>query len=196
MNDIFYTADIHLGHKNIIRLDERPFSHIEEMNEVLIDNINNRVGTRDILKIVGDVSFTIGPEEIRKHLLRIKCKNIILIEGNHDDVIIKNFHSHFLGIFKEVHEMERVKKDKNWITSCHFPMISWMGKNNGGINVYGHVHTKDENLLDPTKKRWNAYNAGMPVCNYFPVTMEELQKEHGYDKYYYRDYMERTGYHY
>lgn len=32
----FFTSDLHLGHRNIIRLCGRPFASLEEMDEALI----------------------------------------------------------------------------------------------------------------------------------------------------------------
>ena len=32
----YFTADLHFGHKNIIRFDGRPYFTVEEMNEDLI----------------------------------------------------------------------------------------------------------------------------------------------------------------
>ena len=39
---IFFTSDLHLGHENCIRLCNRPFSSIEEMDEILIENWNHK----------------------------------------------------------------------------------------------------------------------------------------------------------
>ena len=39
----FFTSDTHFGHANIIRLCNRPFQNVEEMNEVLIENWNKVV---------------------------------------------------------------------------------------------------------------------------------------------------------
>ena len=46
MGKIFYIADLHLGHSNIIRLSKRPFNNVAEMDNALIDNWN---------KVVSDV---------------------------------------------------------------------------------------------------------------------------------------------
>ena len=35
-----YTSDLHIGHKNIIGFDHRPFSSLDEMTEKIIANWN------------------------------------------------------------------------------------------------------------------------------------------------------------
>ena len=35
---IYYIADMHFGHTNVIRFDDRPFADTEQMDEVLIQN--------------------------------------------------------------------------------------------------------------------------------------------------------------
>ena len=40
---IYYTADLHLGHANVIRHCDRPFRSVDEMDEALIRNWNSRV---------------------------------------------------------------------------------------------------------------------------------------------------------
>lgn len=48
---IFFTSDLHLGHENCIRLCNRPFSSIEEMDETLIENWNYKVTGKDTVYI-------------------------------------------------------------------------------------------------------------------------------------------------
>ena len=35
---IFYIADTHFGHENILQMDSRPFASVEEMDTALIKN--------------------------------------------------------------------------------------------------------------------------------------------------------------
>lgn len=43
---MWFTADTHFGHSNIIGLTHRPFSSVQEMDRRLIANINDRVSAR------------------------------------------------------------------------------------------------------------------------------------------------------
>ena len=60
MSNIWFTADFHLGHKNIIRYCNRPFETVEEMNHTILERLNACVKANDILYFLGD--FCIGPK--------------------------------------------------------------------------------------------------------------------------------------
>ena len=36
MSKVFFTADMHFGHENVIRFDKRPFSSLEDMDREMI----------------------------------------------------------------------------------------------------------------------------------------------------------------
>lgn len=49
---IWFTSDLHLGHRAAISMCERPFETIEEMNEILICNFNSCVKKNDTVYIL------------------------------------------------------------------------------------------------------------------------------------------------
>ena len=59
---IYFTSDLHLGHTSILHLQNRPFADIEEMNDAIIHNINDRARADDQLYILGDISHRVPAE--------------------------------------------------------------------------------------------------------------------------------------
>lgn len=82
----WYIADTHFGHIAILKMQQRPFKDVEEMNNTIINNINAvvRNENNDKLYFLGDLSHHIKPEETIKLLNRIKCRQKYLVIGNHD----------------------------------------------------------------------------------------------------------------
>ena len=54
---IYFTADLHFYHENVISHASRPFSSVEEMNEALIRNWNKIVKPTDEIYILGDFTM-------------------------------------------------------------------------------------------------------------------------------------------
>ena len=77
----FYISDMHYGHANILRLCNRPFSDVYEMNKALIQNWNSAVTPYDTVYIVGDVAWNVTEAIEFMHNCRGKK---VLIVGNHD----------------------------------------------------------------------------------------------------------------
>ena len=57
---VYFTADSHFGHANVIKHCNRPFTTLEEMNEALIANWNARVHKNDHVYIAGDLAWRGG----------------------------------------------------------------------------------------------------------------------------------------
>lgn len=79
---IFFTSDLHLGHANVICHCNRPFASVEEMDETLIRNWNQRVKTNDTVYVLGDLMFR-NQKPPEEYLDRLKGRKH-LITGNHD----------------------------------------------------------------------------------------------------------------
>ena len=78
----YYISDLHFGHGNIIKFDQRPFATVEEMTHVLIRNWNSTVTNQDTVYILGD--FCWGKETDWIRILDKLNGNKVLIRGNHD----------------------------------------------------------------------------------------------------------------
>jgi len=178
---IWFTSDLHLGHKNIINYCERPFNDVHEMNKTILDNINNIVGVDDELYILGDFCFK-GKKPI-EYRSRINCQNVHLILGNHDKT--RDYRDD-LGAarvdvgFSSVQEVKEIIYCNQRIYLSHYPHRSWPASHKGSWMLYGHVHTKlnQEDVISNKK----TLDVGVDNCvNYKkvfgePFSFKELQK--------------------
>lgn len=168
---IYYTADLHLGHENIINMCSRPFSSIDEMNAGLIDNWNSVVSDEDTVYILGDLIFRSSISG-KPYLRKMKGKKHLIL-GNHDHKWIKNITLD--EYFESVNYYLEIKDDDNRISLCHYPMLSWGGASKGSYLVFGHIHnSKDGLAFETLMKMDHALNAGVEVNCYKPVTLSEL----------------------
>ena len=113
---IFFTSDLHLGHENCIRLCNRPFSSIEEMDETLIENWNHKVTGKDTVYILGDLIYRSQkpPEE---YLRRLRGKKHLIL-GNHDRGWIRSCQME--RFFESVNNLLYVADGKRQYTLCHY----------------------------------------------------------------------------
>ena len=83
---VFFSADLHFGHANIIRHCARPFASVEEMDADLLANWRRRVRADDTVYIVGDLMFYCKDPE--SYLWQLPGKKHLIV-GNHDPVWMK-----------------------------------------------------------------------------------------------------------
>ncbi len=81
--EIYFSSDLHLGHRSVIGFQNRPFENVEEMDNGIIHNFNSVVHRDDILYILGDLSYRIPESQANELIKRINGRKI-LIRGNHD----------------------------------------------------------------------------------------------------------------
>jgi calcineurin-like phosphoesterase family protein len=82
MTNIFFSSDWHLGHRNIIRLSERPFEDLDEMLLAMIETFNEQAAPEDIIHLVGDACMGQLAESLP--LIAKINAHVILHVGNHD----------------------------------------------------------------------------------------------------------------
>ena len=79
----WFISDLHLFHKRIInRYGRSEFNSIDEMHTKIITEWNKNIKNKDVVYIVGDISF--GSYEDTKSFIDKLNGNKILIRGNHD----------------------------------------------------------------------------------------------------------------
>jgi calcineurin-like phosphoesterase family protein len=134
MRDIWFTADFHLGHRNIIRYCGRPFRDVGEMDSAILDRLNAAAKERDILYFLGDFCLG-GAKNAERYLDGVRCTRIFFVKGNHDRTMRKLQHRFiWLGDLAEV----TVRQQR--IVLCHYAMRTWNQASRGSWHLYGHSH--------------------------------------------------------
>ena len=171
----YYISDLHLGHFNIIRLCNRPFNSIEEMNETIIKRWNEVVTNDDTVYIVGD--FAYKDQGTAVWLCQRLNGHKILIEGNHDYRNLKD--KEFRNCFDEIHQQLTITDNNQMIYLSHYPTVEWNGYFKNSLHIYGHIHNSVNETyrkicsIDPDIRM---LNCGADITNFTPVTLEELKK--------------------
>lgn len=163
MDETWFISDTHFGHKNVLKLSNRPFSSIEEHDEVIFENWNKRVKKNDTIIHLGDFGF-LSRSEIGDLLERLNGKKI-LIRGNHDKNAWK------ADGWSEKHTMMMMGKTFHppGLVLCHYPILEWAGIHRGSIHLYGHVHGK----IKPNNL---SCDIGVDCWDYKPVNWEEIKE--------------------
>jgi len=164
---IYFTADHHFNHGNIIKYCDRPFSSVKQMNRSMIKIYNEIVNDDDVVYILGDFTM-LGPSykgQIKKIVQKLQgTKHLIL--GNHDR--LKPFAYEDIG-FASVH---------TWLTVGEFTLVHDPAKSamDRSINfLVGHIH-------DLFFKQKNCLNVGVDVWDFKPVSIDQVRKEFKQDK--------------
>lgn len=168
---IYFTSDLHLGHKNIIRLCNRPFSSVDEMDRVLIQNWNKKVHKNDSVYILGDLMFR-NEKPPEEYLRQLKGKKHLLV-GNHDRQWIRT--CDLSQFFESVEKLDFVSDGKRQMTLCHYPMMSWPHIQRSYM-VFGHIHNNtDADYWPLIAQSERMLNAGVDINGFAPVTFEEME---------------------
>lgn len=162
---IFFTADTHFNHVNIIKYCNRPYKTVEDMNKSLIDNWNDVVGPNDIVYHLGD--FCLGRiDEFDSYFNKLNGK-IILIEGNHDRNASRHkdrFYEYHVGYIE-------VNVDGWPIVLSHYAMKVWNNSHNGSFHLYGHSHG-----TLPDDPLYCSMDVGVDCHNYKPIDINQIEQ--------------------
>lgn len=164
----FWTSDLHFQHGNIIEYCNRPFKSVDRMESVLINNINTRAKSGDILIHLGDFmcyggdrgSF-VGKNKDTFYIEKLN-PTFVNIRGNHDD------NNRVSSVSDEL----ITKLGPYMVSASHHPSI--INPNNKlPIHLCGHVHNLWKYYYDGKNKILNI-NVGIDAWNYQIVSDQEL----------------------
>jgi len=190
---MFATADMHMGHSNILIYSNRPFRNCDDMNRQFIDNWNMRVKPEDLVFHVGDFVFKSGPNCAKaEDWIKKLNGNIIFIKGNHDN---NNSLKTYIDSVDITYANRRIRL-------VHKPEHADPTKD---INIVGHVHNKwkirtfkehydiiekiQSEAVASDRHDWDNFlvvrnahrnsesiliNCGVDVQQYRPATLDEL----------------------
>ncbi len=161
MNNIWFTADHHFNHSNVITYSKRPFANVEEMNEELIKKWNEVDKKGDTVYHLGDFSFS----KAKQFKDRLNGQ-IHLIRGNHD----RESDEVYRKLFVSVSDIKIFKTFEPHIILCHYALRVWNKCHYGTWHLYGHSHghLPDYGL---------SMDVGIDTNNYYPYSYEEIKEK-------------------
>ena len=171
--NIWFTADTHFGHANVIRYNQRPFTSAAEMDEALIENWNQSIGSKDSIYHLGDFTL-LGKKSAEDYFQQLNGK-IHLIPGGHDHRWIGKgtYHSgsgHPVVILPPLQTIKVSLPDSGQpqlIVLCHYSLRAWDRSHYGSWHLYGHSHGS----LPPLE---NSLDIGVDCWDYCPVSLESV----------------------
>lgn len=146
MNNIFFTADLHIGHSNILDYcPERPsadVNDIEAHDKYMLDLWKKTVDASDTVYTAGDLCLL--RSDSTRALVQDLPGKIHLIIGNHDDSLKSHYNyfesvSHIKEVVIKSSRFSFLKEDLV-IIICHYPILEWNHKFEGSVMVHAHCH--------------------------------------------------------
>lgn len=138
MRNIWFTADEHINHTNVIGHSKRPFDGPEDMKEALIKAHNEVVRNGDEVYHLGDLSW--DTEGYVNYVTRLKGSHF-LIKGNHDSTKnLKKLVQYRPHLFQWIKDVHRLKHDGKLYWLSHYPHLVWPNMQYGGMHLHGHSH--------------------------------------------------------
>lgn len=154
----FFTSDEHLGHANIIKYCDRPFSSVEEMDRVIIQRHNEKVGKDDIVVHAGDFCWCKKYSEALDKYIRPLNGTHIFIKGSHDRWLLSLAKSRWKKMI-----------DGQFVVVDHYAGRTWERSYHGSWQLYGHWH-KDVPTIGLQ------HNICVDLNNFYPWSFEEIKQ--------------------
>lgn len=180
---IYFISDEHFQHENILKLCNRPFKDVDDMNDSMIRRHNSTVKPNDLVYHIGDFCF--GNSNIVKEILPKLNGTHILIQGNHDKCSTSAYlKAGFACVLKEA----KIKVGKKVVVMSHYPYRNSFFKYLIDRFIKGHKHTDrhkrgvDKGLIlihghnhRGIKVSGRSINVAADINNFTPISLNEIQ---------------------
>ena len=159
---VWFTADTHFRHRNIMMLDGRPFDSIEEHDAELIRRWNEKVKPGDTVYHLGDFCFSgVARSQHFKNQLN---GDIILIKGNHDGGMTR-----MRKVFPNVYKTLQIEIGGRKLWLSHRPRKdSHIPTEEEGWLLHGHTHKGGRKVHE------KQINVNVMYWDYYPVSEFEI----------------------
>ena len=164
---IWFTADEHYGHYNIIKFCNRPFKDLHHMHMVLQTRFNNLVSPEDHTYHLGDFSLDTYPKRVQTNYIQQLNGTHSFIIGSHDKWL-KNTDAPYL-----------IEKMFNgiYIALCHYAMLTWPRSHHGSLQLFAHSHGSLDNQLPRPYNRHSQKDIGVDTNKFYPYSLDEILNE-------------------
>jgi calcineurin-like phosphoesterase family protein len=172
---IYFTADLHLHHSNILRYCHRYpfFKNIEDMDKGLIANWNSVVSNADKVYHLGDFCFTKDIYDYSTMMHKVSGQ-VTFLRGNHD----KGLQQANYYICRKIEGMKIFMR--HWPPWDHPLMHRHSFKIPDDIDLIlcGHVHHKWKYRVHKSNgRKIPVINIGTDVWEYKPVSSDMIMEE-------------------
>ncbi|MEH2499558.1 calcineurin-like phosphoesterase family protein [Bradyrhizobium sp. AZCC 1678] len=160
----FLIADPHYFHAGIIKLCQRPFADVREMNSVLKMSWNSVVKNDDDVMVLGDFAHRAGDaNELRALFDSLQGRKHLVIGNHDDDQTLK------LPWASPPRDVAYLSIDSQRVVLCHYAWRTWPGIRKGALMLYGHNHGR----LPGNRQ---SADIGVDVLGFAPVRLNQIKQ--------------------
>ena len=165
MSNIFFTADTHFGHENIINYCDRPFDSLAQMNSEMIGRWNVIVKPNDEIYHLGDFAF-VNKVDVHKLLETLNGRKHLCI-GSHDKGI-RQYSKHF----EKIAESFEIRIGKQYIFMSHYLHKTWPKSHYNSWHLFGHSHG---GMNSYAEKEGKLLDVGVDSHDFYPWKFWEIR---------------------
>lgn len=195
MSNMLFTSDWHVGHRNCLVFDERPFTGLDHMHAVLIANYNSVVSYEDVCYFLGD--FAMGSAKLASSVLAQLNGTKVCLLGNHDrgtqamlnmgfdavmcsaslvlgNELVSLAHCPKMGVWREdTSGMPGQTGKENWHGEAKNRRFSV--EDFGQFHLHGHIHSR-LGVEKSQRELGRQYDVGCVANGYRPVSADQIVK--------------------